>query len=59
MDVPVYARNELVSGQKLDGPAVVEEKTTTTIIYPGHSAIRDEFGNLLVTTPEGGHCGKD
>jgi len=59
VDVPVYARNQLVSGQKLDGPAVVEEKTTTTIIYPGHSAIRDEFGNLLVTTPEGGHCGKD
>ena len=59
LKVPVYARDRLVSGQRLDGPAVVEEKTATAMIYPGHFATCDAFGNLLVTTLDGGDCEKD
>ena len=59
LKVPVYARHRLVSGQRLDGPAVVEEKTAPAMIYPRHFATCDAFGNLLVTTLDGGDCEED
>lgn len=47
-DVPVYQRQALPVGFELAGPAIVEQADTTTLVYPGHSAQVDGFGNILV-----------
>jgi N-methylhydantoinase A len=48
IDTPVYERNALVPGQKLTGPAIVEQVDTTTVIYPGQRATVDMWGNLIM-----------
>lgn len=47
--VPVYQREELRTGQQLDGPALVTESTATSLIRPGWQARVDRIGNLLLT----------
>jgi len=49
VDTPVYERATLVRGQKLKGPAIVEQEDTTTIIYPNQVAEVDKWGNLSLT----------
>ncbi len=44
----VYNRYELKSGDRITGPAIVEELDSTTVIHPGWSASADEFGNLFI-----------
>jgi N-methylhydantoinase A len=46
---PVHDRGQLLAGQSLDGPAIVEERESTTVLPPGVTAIVDEFGSLHVT----------
>lgn len=43
---PVYRRETLGPGIKLEGPLVIEQQDTTTLVPPGFSAHTDEFGNL-------------
>jgi N-methylhydantoinase A len=45
---PVYARDRLQSEDRLNGPAIVEEFGSTTIILPAQCARVDEFGNLVI-----------
>jgi N-methylhydantoinase A len=47
VDTRVYDRATLAVGQKLAGPAVIEQADTTTVIYPNQVAEVDEWGNLL------------
>ncbi len=56
-DVPVYRRDGLPNGFELSGPAIVEQADTTTLIYPGHRARVDRFGNLLIDVPATGGNG--
>jgi len=44
---PVYDRNTLASGQSIAGPAIIEERETTTAIPPGWSATVDQFGCII------------
>jgi N-methylhydantoinase A len=46
--IPVFKRTELPAGFELKGPAIVEQADTTTLIYPGHTATVDPFGNLII-----------
>ncbi len=48
LDVPVYARASLVAGQEIAGPAIVEERESTTIIGPGDRLTVDALGCLIV-----------
>ncbi len=34
-DAPVYAREDLRPGERVDGPAIIREPTSTTVIEPG------------------------
>lgn len=43
-----YARERLLAGHRLWGPAVVEEDASTTVIPPGDELLVDEFGNLVI-----------
>ena len=46
--VPVFERVALCIGQKIDGPAIVEERESTTVIGPGDQLEVNEFGCLAV-----------
>jgi N-methylhydantoinase A len=48
IEVPVYRRSALASGAVIDGPAVIEEKTSTTVLYPGQRATVDGYLNIAV-----------
>jgi N-methylhydantoinase A len=45
-DVPVWHRNDLSPGMHVDGPAVIEEKTSTIVLYREHRAQVDEYLNI-------------
>ena len=44
----VYDRDRLPPGATLQGPALIEEPTTTTLVLPGQNASIDRFGLLLI-----------
>ncbi len=49
VDCPIYDRYRLGPGHTVEGPAVVEEVDSTTVIHPGYRALVDRFGNLLLS----------
>jgi N-methylhydantoinase A len=48
---PVYERASLAPGQRLAGPAVIEQLDATTLIFPGARATVDAARNLLIELP--------
>lgn len=44
----VYHRDLLVPQMKIEGPAIVEEPTATTVFYTGQTLSVDAYGNLLI-----------
>jgi N-methylhydantoinase A len=44
---PVYDRKVLAAGQIIAGPAIIEERETTTAIPPGWSATIDQVGCIM------------
>ena len=50
VDVPVYDRARLAWGRKQSGPLIVDQRDTTTVVYPGFVCRVDGHGNLIVTT---------
>ncbi|MBI1801710.1 MAG: hydantoinase/oxoprolinase family protein, partial [Chloroflexi bacterium] len=52
MAVPVLDRYALASGTRIQGPAIIEERESTAILYPGMTARVDERGNLVINTAD-------
>ncbi len=48
VECPVYSRNELLTGNRFDGPAIVEQMDTTTVVLPGMVARVDAYLNLIL-----------
>lgn len=48
-EIPVYNRADLARDQVLQGPAIVEEWTTTTVLPPNWQLKVDRLGNLVLT----------
>jgi N-methylhydantoinase A len=46
LDTPVYCRAALAAGNRITGPAVVEEPTATVLLRPVDELEVDELGNL-------------
>ena len=46
-DTPVYDRKSLAAGQTITGPAIIEERETTTAIPPGWTATVDQVGCII------------
>ena len=44
----VFKPSDILPGNLIVGPAIVEEPTTTLVIYPGMSAQVSDFGNYLL-----------
>jgi 5-oxoprolinase (ATP-hydrolysing)/N-methylhydantoinase A len=49
VETPVFSRYALTSGQRIAGPAVIEENESTTVIPPGDSVEIDALGNLVIS----------
>jgi N-methylhydantoinase A/oxoprolinase/acetone carboxylase beta subunit len=43
---PVYRRSDLPAGLRIEAPAIVEERETTTVVPASHVLWIDEYGNL-------------
>ena len=47
-DVPVFDRTTLCFGQTIDGPALIEEDASVTVLEAGHRLRPDPAGHLLI-----------
>src|SRR6516165_5312447 len=45
---PTYARAAFAAGNRLSGPALIEEHASTTVLWPGDQLEVDRYGNLLI-----------
>ena len=48
VDTPIYERAALPAGQRIEGPAVIEEFGSTTVLWPGQWLEVDPHGILLI-----------
>ncbi len=48
VDTPTYARAALRTGNRIEGPALVEEHASTTVLAPGDTLEVDALGNLVI-----------
>jgi N-methylhydantoinase A len=47
-DTPVWRRGALPPGARIEGPAIIEEKTSTTVLYPAQCATIDPYLNIEI-----------
>ncbi|MBI4190173.1 MAG: hydantoinase/oxoprolinase family protein [Betaproteobacteria bacterium] len=45
----VWQRRDLAVGRRIQGPAVIEEEASTTVLPAGNEAEIDAFGNIIIT----------
>ena len=49
---PIYARDRLLPGHRIEGPAIIEQMDATTVLPPGMTATVEPYGNLILqSTP--------
>lgn len=48
VECPIYWRDDLASGDTLQGPVVVEEDYSLTLVLPGQHLVVDDWGNLII-----------
>jgi N-methylhydantoinase A len=49
IEVPLYRRTALATGQRVDGPAIIEEYGSTTVVPPAWSLEVDRVRNLILS----------
>jgi len=47
-DAPVFKREHLLCGNRISGPAVIVEYSSTTVVPPFAAARVDEYGNIIM-----------
>jgi N-methylhydantoinase A len=52
-DVATYERNSLAPGARMDGPAIIDQADSTTVVPPGATVEVDHEGNLIIATRPG------
>jgi N-methylhydantoinase A len=57
VQTPVYDGDALGAGHRIEGPAIVEERFTTIVVYPGQVAELDRQGNYAIEVPAAGARG--
>jgi N-methylhydantoinase A len=48
VETPTYDRLRLRAGNRIAGPALVEECASTTVVHPGDRLEVDAFGDLVI-----------
>lgn len=49
VDVPIYRGDQLAMDQEIVGPAIIEEPTTTLVVYPGSTARLTAGSNYVIS----------
>jgi len=52
IEVPIYDGDKIANGNKVNGPAIIEETTTTIVIPPDYDLLCDSAGNYLMYNKE-------
>jgi N-methylhydantoinase A len=52
LDTKIFERERLLAGNVIEGPAIIEESNSTTLIHPGMAGKVDSYGAILVTIPD-------
>jgi N-methylhydantoinase A len=52
VEADILWRPGLAAGTEIAGPAVIEERNSTTFVPPGDRAVIDAFGNIVITLGE-------
>lgn len=52
LETPVYAREGIAAGERVAGPAVIEEMSATVVLAPGSHAVLDHQGNIVLDLRE-------
>jgi N-methylhydantoinase A len=47
-ETPAYERASLLAGNRIRGPALIEEYASTTVVHPGDVVEVDAFGDLVI-----------
>jgi N-methylhydantoinase A len=55
---PVFARDALRAGNKIIGPALIEEHASTTVVFPGDTVTVDKFGDLVIEIGNPAHISR-
>jgi len=45
----IYKRSALPIDQPIEGPAIIDEMSSTTVVLAGQKAVVDAFGNIIIT----------
>jgi N-methylhydantoinase A len=53
IDARTFARDQLTAGNRIKGPALIEEHASTTVLMPGDALEVDRFGNLCIAVGKG------
>ena len=48
VETPVFDRDRLQTGNRVAGPAVIEQMDSTTLVLPGQTATVDAYHNLII-----------
>jgi len=48
LETMIFSREELQPGNRIMGPAIIEEMGSTILIYPGDIGCVDEYGNIII-----------
>jgi N-methylhydantoinase A len=48
-ECPIFERNLLLNGHIVQGPAIVEQVDSTTLVLPDYQALVDQYRNLVIT----------
>jgi N-methylhydantoinase A len=54
-ETPVYDRASLPTGKRVEGPAVIEEFGSTTVVFPGQMVEADPHGILVIRPSQPAH----
>ncbi len=49
VETQTFARDALLAGNRIEGPALIEEHASTTVLLPGERLEVDDFGNLVIS----------
>jgi N-methylhydantoinase A len=44
----IFRRTELLAGNRISGPALIEEHASTTVLMSGDRMVVDDYGNLII-----------
>jgi len=50
---PTFRRGDLLAGNRISGPALIEEHASTTVLMPGDIGSVDGYGNLVIAVGGG------